>query len=157
MQALAIMCKRLGVKADTIKFHRDDPKTSKTCPGTKVKKAYVVNSVQQIIDGTNANENAEDYTAWTIVVDGKPNWTLTRVSHGSVIVRSVDFAKYLVPTSSVKMIPGSKLEWDAEGKTVTLNIVEMDENNRSWASVRQMAESIGYKVDVNNTVITLRK
>lgn len=157
MQALAIMCKRLGVKADTIKFHRDDPKTSKTCPGTKVKKAYVVNAVQQIIDGQNSNENAEDYTEWTISLDGKPDWTLTRVSHGSVIARSVDFAKYLVPDSSVKMVSNSQLEWSVNGTPIAIKIVEMDENNRSWASVRQMSESIGYKIDIQNTKITLRK
>jgi len=29
----------------TVKFHRDDPKTTKTCPGTKVEKAWVIDQI----------------------------------------------------------------------------------------------------------------
>ncbi len=32
----------LPVNEQTVKFHRDDPKTSKTCPGTKVTKKWVL-------------------------------------------------------------------------------------------------------------------
>lgn len=157
MQALAIMCKRLHVSADTIKFHRDDPKTSKTCPGTKVKKSYVVNAVQEIINGHNVNENAEDYSEWTVIVPGKEDWMNNRVSNGSVISRAKDFVNYLVPGSTVKMVKNSKLEWNTGDKTVFLDIVDIDENNRSWVSVRQTAEKIGYQVSVHDKAIFLDK
>lgn len=157
MQALAIMCKRLHVNADTIKFHRDDPKTSKTCPGTKVKKSYVVNAVQEIINGHNVNENAEDYSEWTVMVLGKEDWMNNRVSNGSVIARAKDFVNYLVPGSTVKMTKNSKLEWNTGDKTVFLDIVDIDENNRSWVSVRQVAEKIGYRVSVHDKAIFLDK
>ena len=29
----------------TVKFHRDDPKTTKTCPGTKVEKTWVIDQI----------------------------------------------------------------------------------------------------------------
>lgn len=45
----------LGLKASTrtILFHNEDPKTSKTCPGTKVKKQWVLNLIQT--DGEDKN------------------------------------------------------------------------------------------------------
>lgn len=41
------LAKWLGITptTDTIKFHRDDPKTSKTCPGTKIKKDWFLSLV----------------------------------------------------------------------------------------------------------------
>jgi hypothetical protein len=157
MHALALMCERLDVNADTIKFHRDDPKTSKTCPGTKVKKAYVVNAVQEIINGHDANENAEDYSEWTVIVPGKEDWTNNRVTNGSVIARAKDFATYLVPGSTVKLLQNSKLEWNQGTKTVLLDVADIDENNRAWVSVRQVAENSGYKVTLHDKAIFLDK
>jgi len=157
MQALAIMCKRLHVKADTIKFHRDDPKTSKTCPGTKVKKSYVVNAVQEIINGHNVNENAADYSEWTVIVPGKEDWMNNRVSNGSVIARAKDFVNYLVPGSTVKMAKNSKLEWTFGDQVVFLDIVDIDENNRAWVSVRQAGEKSGHQVSVHDKAIFLDK
>jgi len=157
MQALAIMCERLHVKADTIKFHRDDPKTTKTCPGMKVKKSYVVNAVQEIMNGGHVNENAEDYSEWTVVVAGKPNWTNNRVIDGTVIARAKDFVDYLVPGSTVKLVSSSKLEWDQGDKKTLLNIVDIDENNRAWVSVRHVAEKSGYDITVLGKAIHLDK
>lgn len=156
MQALAIMCERLKVKADTIKFHRDDPKTSKTCPGTKVKKSYVVNAVQEIINGNSINENAEDYSDWTVIVSGKPNWTNNRVVDGSVIARAKDFAQYLVPGSSIQMVNG-KIIWNIDGSPVILSVKDIDENNRAWVSVREAGEKSGHTVHVNGMAIRLDK
>ena len=157
MQALAIMCKRLHVKADTIKFHRDDPKTSKTCPGTKVKKSYVVTAVQEIINSHNVNENAADYSEWTVIVPGKEDWMNNRVSNGSVIARAKDFVNYLVPGSTVKMAKNSKLEWTFGDQVVFLDIVDIDENNRAWVSVRQAGEKSGHQVSVHDKAIFLDK
>jgi hypothetical protein len=36
----------MPVNENTLKFHRDDPKTSKTCPGKKVKKDWFISLVQ---------------------------------------------------------------------------------------------------------------
>jgi hypothetical protein len=156
MQALALMCERLKVKADTIKFHRDDPKTTKTCPGMKVKKSYVVNAVQEIINGNSGNENAEDYSDWTVIVSGKPNWTNNRVVDGSVVARAKDFAPYLVPGSSIQMVNG-KIIWNIDGAPVILSVKDIDENNRAWVSVREAGEKSGYTVHVNGMAIHLDK
>lgn len=47
VRATAILLARLGLEADndSVKFHRDDPRTSKTCPGSKIAKAPMVESI----------------------------------------------------------------------------------------------------------------
>lgn len=47
--ATRILLAWLGLPAnkDTVLFHRDDPKTTKTCPGTKVKKEWVLGLIAQ--------------------------------------------------------------------------------------------------------------
>ena len=45
-----------GLKPDAtnILFHRDDPKTNKTCPGSKVEKSWVLENLQtSYLDSTN--------------------------------------------------------------------------------------------------------
>jgi len=37
----------IPINENTLKFHRDDPKTSKTCPGTKVKKDWFLSLIQR--------------------------------------------------------------------------------------------------------------
>ncbi len=51
-KAVAIILTRKGLPANslTIKFHRDDPKTNKTCPGTKVTKSWFVEMVKAEMD-----------------------------------------------------------------------------------------------------------
>jgi N-acetylmuramoyl-L-alanine amidase CwlA len=46
-KAVAILLKKLGLTNDSIRFHRDDPNTSKTCPGTKVEKSWFINEVKK--------------------------------------------------------------------------------------------------------------
>ena len=48
-KAVKLLLARLNLTTAAIKFHRDDPKTNKTCPGTKITKekfVALVNSVQ---------------------------------------------------------------------------------------------------------------
>jgi hypothetical protein len=40
----------MPVNEDTLKFHRDDPKTSKSCPGTKVKKDWFISLMQSSVN-----------------------------------------------------------------------------------------------------------
>lgn len=50
--ATAIILKRMGREPNenTVKFHRDDPRTSKTCPGRKVQKRWFLDLVRAYFD-----------------------------------------------------------------------------------------------------------
>ena len=53
-KAVAAILKKMGlpVTSKTVKFHRDDPKTSKTCPGSKVSKEWFL----QLVDGVMGDD-----------------------------------------------------------------------------------------------------
>lgn len=69
--ASAMIFERLGVKADQItgaqlKFHRDDPRTSKSCPGTRIDKASVIATIamkmknaEERMWGSDLEQNAD--------------------------------------------------------------------------------------------------
>jgi hypothetical protein len=44
--AIAILSKALGIDPETMMFHRDEPSTTKTCPGGNVDKAAFIAAVQ---------------------------------------------------------------------------------------------------------------
>jgi hypothetical protein len=47
-RAVAALLDRLRLDESAIRFHREDPKTSKTCPGKKVKKDWFVDLVKSV-------------------------------------------------------------------------------------------------------------
>lgn len=57
----------LGATSDTIKFHRDDPKTSKTCPGKKIDKDWFVGKVAAAMEDTDAEPPAPEVDPATIL------------------------------------------------------------------------------------------
>lgn len=44
---IAILSKALGIDPETMMCHRDEPSTTKTCPGGKVDKAAFIAAVQE--------------------------------------------------------------------------------------------------------------
>ena len=58
-KAVAILLKAMGLKAtkDTIHFHRDDPRTSKTCPGTAIEKDWFVSLVKSHEDEDGGDDD----------------------------------------------------------------------------------------------------
>ena len=69
--AVAALLKKLGKEATdkTILFHRNDPKTSKTCPGTKIDKAWFVSEVAKVMadDEPEEKQQAEPIDRFSIL------------------------------------------------------------------------------------------
>ena len=59
----------LSPSGTSIKFHRDDPKTSKTCPGTKVTKAWFVEMVIKEMEDEKNDANLTNTQRITIIED----------------------------------------------------------------------------------------
>ena len=62
-QATAIILEKLGLEANssTVKFHRDDPKTSKSCPGDKVGKEWVLSLIKiAMMEGGSSSPVKDD-------------------------------------------------------------------------------------------------
>lgn len=62
-QATAVLLDRLGLEAttETVLFHRDDPKTWKTCPGRKISKEWALDCVRAYLDDLRGlNDRTDD-------------------------------------------------------------------------------------------------
>lgn len=64
-ETVAVLAEWLGIEINntTIRFHRDDPKTSKTCPGIKVTKPWVIS----LINSKRTNVKTEEIVNDNIV------------------------------------------------------------------------------------------
>jgi hypothetical protein len=47
----------LGINPNTMKLHKEDPKTTHKCPGAKVIKENVINEVEQLLLLRHGNEH----------------------------------------------------------------------------------------------------
>jgi len=70
----------LDINEDTIHFHRDDPKTSKTCPGQSIDKKWFVQKVRKYRDGDSSDvdptpttdyPDIPQYTGKYVISNGK--------------------------------------------------------------------------------------
>lgn len=47
-KAIHLLCRKIGIgPASSLRFHRDDPRTSKTCPGRKISKQWFLQKLMQ--------------------------------------------------------------------------------------------------------------
>jgi hypothetical protein len=152
MAALAIMCEVLGVEAHTIKFHRDDPKTTKTCPGLKVTKADVVNRVAALMNSSVPEDMTEDNDFVIVLPDGK-TYENTRLKDGRLMVRARDFISAISPSSTIKVVNRSII---LDNQAV-IPIAEIDEKGSGWVFVRDMAVALVLKITINQKQVILSK
>jgi hypothetical protein len=153
MAALAIMCEALGVEADTIKFHRDDPKTTKTCPGLKVTKADVVSRVAALMNTSVPEDTTEDNDFVIVLPDGK-TFENTRLKDGRLMVRARDFLMAIDPNGTL-VVRGRVLTWGTGNIKPQIQIAEIDEKGAGWVFVRDVAVAKGLKITVDQKKIVL--
>jgi hypothetical protein len=55
--ALASLSATLGIDIQTMRLHREDPKTTHKCPGTRVSKAAVIQDVQALLAARHGGEH----------------------------------------------------------------------------------------------------
>jgi N-acetylmuramoyl-L-alanine amidase CwlA len=57
VSAIATLCAVLGLDAQTIRIHREDPLTTHACPGKNVRKLEIIQAVQDLIVHRHAGEH----------------------------------------------------------------------------------------------------
>jgi hypothetical protein len=144
--ALDIMCKALKASPDSIKFHRDDPKTSKTCPGRNVTKSDIVNGVKSIMNVPLAPDKTPRMSSPSIIMPNQAQWTNTREKDERIIVRARDFIGALDPGAGLAL-SGMNVVISKAGKAnKSIVVAELDENNRAWVFARDAAEALGFTI-----------
>jgi hypothetical protein len=70
-QVTATLLGKLGLPANptTVKFHRDDPLTNKSCPGDKVSKPWFITMVQEELNGAPAKEKPPERSLRLLAID----------------------------------------------------------------------------------------
>jgi N-acetylmuramoyl-L-alanine amidase len=158
MHCLALMNKRLKVGAESIRFHRDDPKTNKTCPGLLVSKADVISRVaalmkEPVIEDISKNERQE----WTVFLRNGVEVKPVHTKDGRPIARIRDLVNQLSPGGKFKANGTlTQVTWtDKKGKATHISIAQIDEAGFSWAFVRDISEALklGLKVKANRVEI----
>ncbi len=88
----------LGKSANdqTVKFHREDPRTSKTCPGKLVKKPWVINRIRSGWPNEDSSGNSKDIEAKD---KGQkiniPGWNIYQIIDGGYFVPVLDFLDHV--------------------------------------------------------------
>jgi hypothetical protein len=62
-QAVAVLVSEWEMLPDDVNFHRDDPRTTKSCPGRKVTREWFLDLVGAAVTGAVEPDEAEDVTS----------------------------------------------------------------------------------------------
>lgn len=158
MQALAAMCKRLGVSADTLRFHRDDPTTSKTCPGNHVKKAEVVARVAALLQQTVPPDTSDDpWAEWKVVLPGGKTFIPVHSKDGRPIVQIRTFLRALDEPGNLALAQNKTVvRWTPSGGSpIDVAVAELDPAGSAWCLLRTVAEAAGRTLDVSGRTVTI--
>jgi hypothetical protein len=158
MKALALLCKKLGAKPESIKFHRDDPKTSKSCPGRLVTKADVVARVSALMTAPPPDDlTPEPNPEWKVILPGGEEFIPIHQKDGRPIAPIRAFLSRLSPGGKFAFLAAKQeVAWTSpQGVRHEIPIAEVDDNGATWALIRPMAVAAGKAIAVNGLVITL--
>lgn len=160
MQALAAICKRLEVPAAGIRFHRDDPKTSKSCPGRLVTKQDVVARVSALLaaDVPADSSPAPGWPEWRVELPGGASHEPVHVKDGRPIVRVRAFLNAVAPGGAFRLSADQvTVQWTAPGGAIhDLAVAELDETGSAWSLVRDLADAAGRTIEVDGLVVKIR-
>lgn len=152
LQALASMCRKLGVTADTIKFHRDDPKTTKTCPGKNVTKAAIHSKVGALLSAPVPEDlnPEEDWKEWKLFL-GTTEFIPVHEHEGRPIVPIRKFWTAAGMGGNLALSADKKsVIWTTPaGATHAIPVAVRDEGNITWALVRAFEPLIGKPLKVD--------
>lgn len=141
----AALCREMEWDPErAINFHRDDPRTSKSCPGRKVDKASFVRSVISLL------KHPIRSSGFTVILPGA-EFTEVIERSGKVTVPARSFARTLSPSTPVGLLGG--LVWFG---IKTVKPVWRDEGGAVWVDVHDASAALGWHAFSSGTVISVR-
>jgi len=154
IDALACMHNALGFTPEFtnrlrgLHFHRDDPGTSKTCPGTKVQREPLIVAVKQKMADMTGGDDPDD----EVVVEDEtkvapiPTTGAGKTPEGTVLVAANDFLNLRAEASSrspalAELPPGHRVAIVGEAMNVTTKWL------RIWTRVPSGEAKVGWVSD----------
>jgi hypothetical protein len=158
MRCLALMCQRLKVGAETIRFHRDDPTTNKTCPGLLVQKIDVVQRVASLMKKPLVSDvGKSDKDEWEVFLRNGVEILPVHIKDGRPMVRIRDFVNQLKPGGTFKAgAKATEVKWlDKQKKVHVIRIAQIDEKGAGWGFIRDVCDAIGFQMKVSGKRIEI--
>lgn len=135
IQTVALLCERIGAPAHSVRFHREDPKTNKTCPGTGVDKAAFVREVESRL-GT-----------WKVILPSGHPVGEVRNRNGRALVPARLVLESLFPNAvQMRLNPVTGTLVVRGTASFELGVLDLDAQGRAWVSVREVAQKTGLEI-----------
>lgn len=159
VKALALMNKRIGAAPESLKFHRDDPLTNKTCPGLKVQKADIVARVAAAMQTAPPSDMVSNTTPWKVYLSTGLELKLVHMVSGRPTCRIKELLTLIRPGGTYSLNSSkTKITWNTStGNTKVINVAQIDEKGSPWGFLKDIAEAARYRYDVSGNKITLTK
>jgi len=159
IEAIALMNKKIGASPDSLKFHRDDPYTSKSCPGRLVLKPDVIERVAKLMKEPAPSEMVvtTQFQDWKVFLPGGVEFTPIRQRDGRPIARVRQVLDMVATGGSYNLVNEKRaIQWTKpDGKSLQIPVAELDENGVGWAFVRDLADAVGRKLKVEGRTVTV--
>ncbi len=159
IKAIAHMNKRIGAAPESLKFHRDDPLTNKTCPGLKVQKADIVARVATAMQTALPPDMVSNTTPWKVFLSTGLEIKLVHMVSGRPTCRIKELLTLIRPGGTYSLNSSkTKITWNTStGNTKVINVAQIDEKGSPWGFLKDIAEAARYRYDVAGNKITLTK
>lgn len=159
VKAIALMNKRIGATAESLRFHRDDPQTNKTCPGLKVHKADMVSRIAAAMNTAPPPDQVSNTTPWKVYLSTGLEIKLVHMVSGRPTCRIKELLTLIRPGGTFVMNGSkTKITWTTStGNVKEIAIAQLDEKGSPWGFLREIADAARYRFDVTGNKITLTK
>lgn len=159
VQAIALLNQRIGAKPESLRFHRDDPQTNKTCPGMKVQKADMVARVASAMRTSPPPEMVSNSSGFKVFLSTGLEIRLVHTVGGRPTCRIKELLNLLRPDGAFTLNASkTRMTWKTStGNVKTINVAQIDEKGSAWGFLSEIAEVARYKHEVSGNRITLTK
>jgi len=157
-ECIAIMDEKIGVAAKTLRFHRDDPKTSKTCPGLAIQdKSEAIELISEYLHSSDESEPVA--ASWKVYFEGSEYIPVLELD-GRPIIQARSFINKYYPSTQVTLSSDHKsltLKYKTEG--TVMSVADLDANGSAWVFLRDLSNffKIGLHIDSSKKLIKLTR
>lgn len=159
IRAIALMNRRIGASPQSLKFHRDDPQTNKTCPGLKVQKADIVTRVAAAMQVAPPVDMVSNTTPWKVYLSTGLEIKLVHMVGGRPTCRIKELLTLVRPGGTFSLnSTKTKVTWNTStGNIKVINVAQIDEKGSPWGFLKEIADAARYSYEVSGNKITLTK
>jgi hypothetical protein len=159
VKAIALLNKCIAATPESLRFHRDDPQTNKTCPGLKVQKADIVARVANAMKTSPPPDMVSNTVPWKVFLSTGLEIRLVHMVGGRPTCRIKELLTLLRPNGTFTLNSNkTKVTWKTStGNIKVINVAQIDEKGSPWGFLKEIADVARYRYEITGNRITLTK